>query len=386
LGLRMMRMGMVSTAHEQFKRLRMWPDAIDCLMAAERNVECLDMVKGLLKTSPTPRLWCCLGDLEKEHLHYITAWELSGQRFARAQRSLGRHYFHTNDFPKAIHAYGLALAINPLHGNIWFAKGCLHMRLEEWEEGAVAFSRCVGVDDDNSEAWGNLAAVHCARGCLKEARNCVAEATRLNRESWRMWESFLGICMKLRDILGCIQALKRLVELGQIPRITEQILGILTMSIVHDVDELFDNHTGKHYEKPMLDFFKFLTDSCTSEPFHWRFFAELQASKGLQADALESRLRQSRAVQARLWEEADPAKFEAQLKDLCECFESIEREFLTREQLQPFAYSVRNTQKQLQEKLDKGVRVPEWVETHKEIEAIATRLEARASSEQGASG
>merc|ERR1719411_1434378 len=45
MGTRMMRMGMVSTAHEQFKKLRMWDEAIDCLMVAQRNVEALDLIK-----------------------------------------------------------------------------------------------------------------------------------------------------------------------------------------------------------------------------------------------------------------------------------------------------------------------------------------------------
>ena len=37
--------GMVSTAHEQFKKLRMWPEAVECLIIAERNVEAEDMLK-----------------------------------------------------------------------------------------------------------------------------------------------------------------------------------------------------------------------------------------------------------------------------------------------------------------------------------------------------
>ena len=39
------RPGMVSTAHEQFKKLRVWPEAVECLIIAERNVEAEDMLK-----------------------------------------------------------------------------------------------------------------------------------------------------------------------------------------------------------------------------------------------------------------------------------------------------------------------------------------------------
>ena len=41
-------------------------------------------------TPDDPRLWCALGDLTLKDAHYETAWERSGQRSTRAQRSLAR--------------------------------------------------------------------------------------------------------------------------------------------------------------------------------------------------------------------------------------------------------------------------------------------------------
>ena len=41
------------------------------------------------KVDPTPRLWCSLGDATGNPEHYEKAWELSGERYARAMRSLG---------------------------------------------------------------------------------------------------------------------------------------------------------------------------------------------------------------------------------------------------------------------------------------------------------
>ncbi|CAK9009253.1 unnamed protein product [Durusdinium trenchii] len=120
---RMMRMGMVSTAHEQFKKLRMWPEAVECLIIAERNVEAEDMLKELIEKHPSPRLWCCLGDVMKDPQHYETAWELSKKRFARAQRSLGRYYFDKKQIAKSVEAFKLALDINPMYEGIWFTLG-----------------------------------------------------------------------------------------------------------------------------------------------------------------------------------------------------------------------------------------------------------------------
>lgn len=382
MGLRMMRMGMVSTAHEKFKKLRMWSHAVDCLIVAGRNVEAVDMVKELLDTRPGPRLWCCLGELEKDPRHFETAWELSGQRYARAQRSLGRHLFKENDLSGAVRSFSLALEINPLHSGIWFTMGCAQLKLERWDDAVQTFSRSLGIEDENSESWANLAAAHLQLGANKEARHCIGEATRRARQNWRMWESYLGISTKIRDVTGMIQGASRLAELEAFGRIPENILGMLCMCVITDADGLLDKRTGQAFKPQLMKLFGLLTSKCASEPCYWRFLADLQAADGDHELAMESRTKHSRAAQAKLWKETDPATFSLMLEDLKDCFESVEAALgsaLTekgKELLQSFAYSVRNAEKQLQEKIASGTREPDWVKNHEVIAAIATRLEA----------
>lgn len=381
----MMKMGMVSTAHEQFKKLRMWPEAVDCLMVAERNVEAKEMVKELIAQAPTPRLWCCLGDLEKEPKHFLMAWEISNKRFARAQRSLGRHHFSKGELEKAIEAYKLALNINPLHADIWFSKGVAEMRLKRWDDATVTFNRCLGVDDESSETWGNLAAVHSANGNLLEARSAMSEATRRSQNSYKMWESYMGICMQLRDIQGVIHSMRRLVDLDRASSIQERIVGALTMAVVTDADGLYDSRTGKAFGKQLNEFFKFLTSKVSSAPFAWRFFAELQESRGERQEALDSRMKQHRAAQARIWDERDPDRFRAMLEDVLDCFEVIcdtlmEPAFgaTAKEHMQPFAYSVHDTARQLNAKIDTGLGAPdEWKKALEKMTGIAEKLDAR---------
>ncbi|CAE7802709.1 ttc27 [Symbiodinium microadriaticum] len=160
MATRMMRMGMMSTAHEQFKKLRMWPEAVECLICAERNVEAEDMVKDLIEKQPSPRLWCCLGDIVKDPAHYEKAWELSNRRFARAQRALGKYYFDKKQLDKAVESFKLALDINPMFEGIWFTLGVGLMQLERMEEAMIAFSRVLSINDEDGQAWANLAAVH----------------------------------------------------------------------------------------------------------------------------------------------------------------------------------------------------------------------------------
>jgi len=389
LGLRMMRIGMVSSAFEQFKKLHMWPDAIDCLMVAGRKAECLDLVNDLIKTHPSPRLYCALGDIETEHAleNYQKAWEFSGHRYARAARSMGRHYFSKHEYPEAIKWFLVAVQINPLHQSIWFACGVAQMRINRFDDAALSFSRCVGVEEENSEAWANLGATHIERGDFRQARACMSEACRRARQNWRMWESFIGVCMKLRDIQGMINGMRRLVELEQAPRIEEKMLGMITSAVLNDAEGLYEGTTGKKFAPKLLDFFKFMTSRCASVPCYWYFLGELQLFYNQPEAALESRLSQARAEQAKLWVEADPEKFARGLSDLISCFEAISESLEDpdlREQaashLQPCAYSVRNAEKQLQAKLDKCVQVPEaWAAAHAKLCSIATLAEKNAA-------
>jgi len=386
MGTRMMRMGMVSTAHEQFKKLRMWPEAVECLMIAERNVEAKEMVRELLETSPTPRLWCCLGDLEKDPKYYEKAWEVSKRRFARAQRSLGREYFTKDNMEKAVECFRLALEINPLHHGVWFTMGVAQIRLERWDDAINTFSRCLGVDDENSEAWANHAAAHASAGNLKAARSSLVEATKRARTNWKMWESFIGICLKLRDIQGVIQGMRRLVELDRQNRLQESVLGMLTLAVIDDHQGLYEGKSGGAFRKQLMDFLLFVTTKCSSVPCHWRFLAELQDISGLRIDALESRLKQCRALQAQLWDEKDPITFKELLEDLVECLQTVEKSLQeaclaeqAAKQTQSFAYLVRNAAKQLQAKADQAVNLPEWEPSCGVLSAIADRLEARAA-------
>ena len=54
-----------------------------------------------LQVTPNdPRLWCALGDLTLKDEHYETAWQRSGQRSTRAQRSLARSAQREKNYEK----------------------------------------------------------------------------------------------------------------------------------------------------------------------------------------------------------------------------------------------------------------------------------------------
>lgn len=105
-----------------------------------------------------PRLFCILGDLEKSPSAYERAWDVSKNRYARAQRSLGKHYLAKNDLPRAEEAYVQSLKISPQNHSTWFALGSVRLKSERWQGAVEAFGRAIQIEETDAESWSNLAA------------------------------------------------------------------------------------------------------------------------------------------------------------------------------------------------------------------------------------
>jgi tetratricopeptide (TPR) repeat protein len=185
LASRWVSLGGLRSALDIYSRLEMWPEAALCYAATEREDKAARIVrrqlfhsssgpdhdaqadedaeewKGPAREPPpgdAPRLYCILGDIDKDPLLYEQAWEVSNERYARAQRSLGRHWYAQHDYAKAALAYGKALKVKQLDHATWFAFGCCLLELSQFKRAVKAFSRAVQMDDTDAESWSNLAA------------------------------------------------------------------------------------------------------------------------------------------------------------------------------------------------------------------------------------
>lgn len=92
----MISLGVIRSALEIFMRLHLWESAISCHQMLEEPKKAETLILKLLETSPkSPKLHCLLGDVRSDVSLYEKAWVLSEGRYARAKRSLGVHYFKT---------------------------------------------------------------------------------------------------------------------------------------------------------------------------------------------------------------------------------------------------------------------------------------------------
>lgn len=231
LAARWISLGGLRTALEIYTRLEMWAEVALCYAATDKEPQARKVLRAQLFDATTdeelappptnaPRLWCILGDLDSHAPHYEKAWAVSGNRYARAQRSLGRLHFSAGSHAAAAAAYEAALAVNALNAPSWFALGCCCLELQRWPRAVEAFTRCVAIDETDAEAWSNLASALLHRETTLSAQpawpgpnpppaaqpddrskraalTALRRATAVNHDAWRIWENLLIVAASI---------------------------------------------------------------------------------------------------------------------------------------------------------------------------------------------
>lgn len=233
--------GSLVSALEIFKRLRLWAEVALCLASADalddkdgRGSGGEEKAKGIMRwqlfnktgaditASPSdpddelvaveditslkaadfmgperspapanaPRLWCILGDLEDNASFYERAWEVSGQRYARAQRSLAEHYLREKNLEGAHAAYKKATFVNRLDPDMWSRLGDISLRLGRFEDAAEAFNRAIGsatgdLGGEDAKTWSNLGTALWSLYCevIKDQQDKPAEPEAVAQDS-----------------------------------------------------------------------------------------------------------------------------------------------------------------------------------------------------------
>ncbi|KAI9208102.1 uncharacterized protein BJ171DRAFT_557816 [Polychytrium aggregatum] len=237
-----MSLGVVRSALDIFERLEMWEDAVSCHQLLGKDKQAESLVRRLLEEHPTsPKYHCILGDITKDHTLYEKAWEISGQRFARAMRSLGAHWFRAHEWHSSIECYQKALSINPLFENSWFVLGCAAMRTEDWQLGAEAFTRVVTLDNNNGEAWTNLSSIYIRQKNKRGAWRALREALRHQYENYKVWQNYMYTSCDLKEFKETIRAMERIFDIQMERSKDESIVDLEVLDIL--VDAVVVNET-----------------------------------------------------------------------------------------------------------------------------------------------
>ncbi|KAH7084203.1 hypothetical protein FB567DRAFT_528575 [Paraphoma chrysanthemicola] len=374
LAARWVHIGGLRSALEIYERLEMWAEAALCWAATEKEDKARRVMRKQLfhatkgsdedvdsdsetwegparDPPPTeaPRFYCILGDIDKDLTMYEKAWEVSGNRYARAQRSLGQHYIAQRDWEKAAVAYELSLKVNTLYQPAWFALGCAYLELLQFKNAVEAFSRCVQIDDRDAESWSNLAAalLHLRpKAKMNEdgeeqkvtshprtdALKAFKRAATLKHDNYRIWSNVLAVAASTEPPSwnDVITAQRNICELrgstdGE-KCVDAEILDMLIKHLVQS-DEDFDitrpglarmaNELIEKNIKPLITF----------SPKLWTILSTLYTHTQRPGSALECHEKAWRAVTSQpKWESGTEAEWNAvvdQTIDLVDAYETL---------------------------------------------------------------
>jgi tetratricopeptide (TPR) repeat protein len=179
--------GSFVSALEIFKRLKLWAEVALCYHSVNQEDKALQIVRRQLyysskgpdmdkyhvdapeiaaekwdgepRSPPPPhaaRLWCILGDLDQDPVCWQRAWEISKNRYARAQRSLGDYFTKQGDLEGAREAYMKATIVNRQNGDTWSRLGDIDLAVGNWDGAVIAFQQSIMIDDTDAKTYSNL--------------------------------------------------------------------------------------------------------------------------------------------------------------------------------------------------------------------------------------
>lgn len=395
LAARWVQLGGLRSALEIYERLEMWAEAALCWAATQREDKAKKIVRrqlfhstmktseikndrlddeddtweGPLREPPppdAPRLYCILGDMDQSIEMYETAWEVSRQRYARAQRSIGRLHFAARDHVKAAEAYSKSLKVNQLNRQAWFALGCALIELNQYGKAVEAFSRCVQLDETDAEAWSNLAAAllrlepdqpvapdqdevgndedaadsvssdkHIRSQIQRnrsDALKAFQRAATLKHDSYRIWQNVLVTAASLSppDYVAALSAQRRVIDLrggsdGE-KCIDAEILEKLVQYII-DSAETFDASQPGVVRMTVRFMDESVVPLITASADLWRLVSKLAIWRKKPGSALDAEEKAWRAVTTQPgWETESEQRWndvvDATVR-LCDSYESL---------------------------------------------------------------
>ncbi|CAI5682154.1 unnamed protein product [Oreochromis niloticus] len=269
----LMDLGCISSAVLIYERLELWEDAIICYERLGQHGKAEEIVRRELEKKETPSLYCLLGDILRDHQYYDCAWELSGQRSARAMRSKALLHLRHKEFQQCVDCFEQSLKINSMQLGVWFSLGCAYFALEGYEGAAKAFQRCVGLEPDNAEAWNNLSTAYIRLQMKNKAFRTLQEALKCNYEHWQIWENFIVVSTDIGDFAEAIKAYHRLMDLRENYK-DIQILQILVKAVVENLTDSQGEQAGALQSK-LKELLGRVSSRHSSDAEIWRQYALL---------------------------------------------------------------------------------------------------------------
>ena len=284
-----MNYGALKTAYSIFKELFLYEDAIKCLYASNDKIEAQKLAKSVLEKKPEPGIYCILGELDNNPDLFYKALEITGNKFPRAYRCLGRYYHVNKNIEKAKEFYEKAMSINPSFPDIWFKLGMIYLSEQNFKKGLVAFSKILNNDDSNGEVWGNLGVCFIKLNKFKEASKCFQEGYMKTKNNWHMLDNLIYASIENKDISKIIYAIGEFYNISQHDKIKNSYFFVVTQFFIENINN-YSEHDKEYLSKKIYEIFMKYSEVDGLRPEIWDLYAnffnevEINQKKNLSND------------------------------------------------------------------------------------------------------
>jgi len=276
LGKLMLSLGSTKSALDIFLRLELWEEVIVCYSMLELRHKAAEVIQTRLDLKETPRLWCMLGDATDNLDCYHTALKLSGDKNARAYRSLGMYYYNRKEFRECVPLFQKSLERSSCQPIILLRLAYSAMELEMWELAAQSYRSYCSFEMDSFEAWNNLAKCYINLRQKERAWRVLQEALRCDYDNWKVWDNLMVIATDIAVFDDVIRSYNRLLDLKQ-THMDEQVLNILVRAVKENLTDR-EGQSSIKYKERVQKLLARLTVAMPKEPVPWRLYGSLLTS------------------------------------------------------------------------------------------------------------
>ena len=267
--------GALRTAYSIFMELFMYEDAIKCLYASNNKEDAEKLAKEVIEKHPEPGIYCLLGELQNNKDMFFKALEITNNKYPRALRCLGRHYFLIEkDVQKSKEYYENAMSINPSFPNIWFTLGMIYIGEKNFNKALVAFSKILTNDESNGEVWGNMGVCFIQLKKFREAEKCIEQGYFKTKNSWRMLDNLIYCCVENKNLSKLIFALNEYYLIGHGDKIKNSYFLIMTKFYMENYKK-YTEHDREYLKKRIYDLFEKFGDVDGLRPEIWDLYANI---------------------------------------------------------------------------------------------------------------
>ncbi|KJP90042.1 hypothetical protein AK88_00211 [Plasmodium fragile] len=301
IGNVMVKTGSVVSAFNLFKDLKLWEEAITCLIQADRKEEAKELLDDLLEKKKTPALLCLYGLVDAHNAlnYYIDAWKLSNYKYAKAARFIGNYYYRKEMYSPCCEYLEKALEISPLFPDIWFILGCSYMKIEKIDESVKAFTRMVSMtNEDSAKAYGNLAYLYMKKEMYKAARICINQAVKVDNNEWKYWDTYLKLSIMQNDVDCFCLALITLCQQNKVKEIQPWIYEYISDLIVNDKPTLIPDKNGLSYLDKVITTMGTISTYIAECDRYWNAYSFFLFIKGRFVDAYEAKVKEIRSLES----------------------------------------------------------------------------------------